>query len=155
MIATFIRTDKIRSDEVTGGKAYEVIVEGAFWGWVAGEDRSYLAMPKDAYEWKTGRACRTKKQAVKAAIANVEAERMAAEQRSMQVPSEVYTVRLTPENVHEEGPKLVGSYLDGAEDLGVIQLVRLTHDGHRNARVVGERSRDILGLPSTVTAYKL
>lgn len=155
MIATFIRTDKIRSDKVAEGKVYEVIVEGAFWGWVAGEDRSYLAMPKDAHEWKTGYARRTKKQAVKAAIVNVEAERLAAEQRSQQIPTEVYTTRLTPENVHEEGLKIVGSYLDGAEDLGVIRHVRLTHDGYRNAMVIGDRGRDVLGLPSTVTSYKL
>jgi hypothetical protein len=33
--------------------------------------------------------------------------------------------------------------------------VRLTRDGFANAMVVGANGRDVLGLPSTVTAYKL
>ena len=155
MIATFIPTNKIRSAEITEGKVYEVIVEGAFWGWVAGEDRSYLAMPKDAYEWKTGRARRTKKQAVEAAVANVEAERVAADLRSARVPTGVKVVRLTADNIDLEGTRLIGWLLDGAEDLGEVTFVRLTHDGYDNARIIGTRGRDVLGLPSTVTAYKL
>lgn len=155
MNATFTRTARIRSYEITEGKVYEVHVGGEFWGWVAGEDRSYSAMPKDAYEWKQGHPRRTKAQAVAAAIANVEAAKLAADWRSRQVPTHVYTVRLTVENLHDEVPNLVGCLLDGGEDLGEIVNVRVTRDGFDNAMVVGAVSRDVLGLPCTVTAYKL
>ncbi|QNJ57687.1 hypothetical protein SEA_KEANU_82 [Streptomyces phage Keanu] len=154
MNATFTRTAQIRSYEVTEGKVYEVHVGGEFWGWVAGENRSYLAMAKDAYEWQTGRARRTKAQAVEAAIANVEAERKAAEWRANQVPTHVYSVRLTAENIADEAPNLVGMLLDGGEDLGEIVSARLTRDGHDNATLVGSVRRDVLGLPCNVTAYR-
>lgn len=155
MNATFTRTAQIRDYQVAEGKVYEVHVGGEFWGWVAGEDRSYSAMPKDAYEWKQGRTRRTKTQAVEAAIANVEAAKVASEWRSRQVPTHVYTVRLTVENLADEAPNLVGCLLDGGEDLGEITNVRVTRDGFENAMIVGSVSRDVLGLPSTVTAYRL
>lgn len=154
MNATFTRTANIRSYEVTEGKVYEVHMGGEFWGWVAGEDRSYVAMAKDAYEWQTGRARRTKAQAVEAAIANVEAERKAAEWRANQVPTHVYSVRLTADNIADEAPKLVGMLLDGGEDLGEIVTARLTRDGYDNAMLVGSVRRDVLGLPCDVTAYR-
>jgi hypothetical protein len=155
MNATFTRTGKIRSYSITEGKVYEVHVGGEFWGWVAGEGRSYSAMPKDAYEWKQGRTRRTKLQAVEAAMANVVAEKVAADWRSRQVPTDVKVVRLTADNIDTEGPQLAGWLLDGGEDLGELVNARMTHDGFGNAMIVGSRSRDVLGLPCTVTAYKL
>lgn len=154
MNATFTRTAKLRSYEITEGKVYEVHMGGEFWGWVAGEDRSYVAMAKDAYEWQTGGARRTKAQAVEAAIANVEAERKAAEWRERQTPTAVYSARLTAENLDYHAPYLVGMLLDGAEDLGEVTSLRVTRDGYDNAVIVGSVRRDVLGLPCTVMAYK-
>lgn len=154
MNATFTRTRQLRSYQVTEGKVYEVHMGGEFWGWVAGENRSYVAMAKDAYEWQSGRSRRTKAQAVEAAIANAEAERKAAEWRANQVPTAVYSVRLTAENIADEAANLVEMLLDGGEDLGEIVSARLTRDGHDNAMIVGSVRRDVLGLPCNVTAYR-
>lgn len=154
MNVTFTRTASLRAHQVTEGKVYEVHMGGEFWGWVAGESRSYLAMSKDAYEWETGRSRRTKAQAVEAAIANKEAERKAAEWRATQVPTHVYSVRLTAENIADEAPNLVGMLMDGAEDLGEVVSARLTRDGHDNAMIVGSVRRDVLGLPCDITAYR-
>ena len=64
------------------------------------------------------------------------------------------TVRLTVDNLDTEGAALVGWLIEGGEDLGVISGVRVTRDGFDNAMFVGSLDRDVLGLPSTVTAYQ-
>ncbi|QPB09592.1 hypothetical protein CPT_Sycamore_052 [Streptomyces phage Sycamore] len=61
-------------------------------------------------------------------------------------------IRLTAENINTVA--LAGLTIEGAEDLGPLRSVRLTRDGFDNAMVYGERGRDVLGLPSTVTVYK-
>ena len=62
---------------------------------------------------------------------------------------------ITAENLADEAPNLIGCLLDGAEDLGEVTNVRLTRDGFTNAMIVGANGRDILGLPSEVTAYRV
>lgn len=155
MATFFHRTDVINGHQVAEGKVYTVFIDGAFWGWVAGEDRNYHAMPENAYQWASGRARRTKAQALQAALANIAAEKVRREHRATQVPTEVRVVRLTAENVATEGPQLTGWLVDGAEDLGPMEVVRLTRDGYDNAKLVGDRGSDVLGLPSTITAYRL
>lgn len=153
---TFAPTTQVRDYEVTDGKVYEVHVDGSFWGWVAGENRSFLAMSQTQHAWAGGTK-RTRAQAVAAARA-VEAETLAKEVQPLDaqpIPTSVFTVRLTAENLAEALVHLTGCLLEGAEDLGEVANVRLTRDGFNNAVVVGSNGRDILGLPSTVTAYKV
>ena len=59
-----------------------------------------------------------------------------------------FTLRLTADNI---GTALKpGDVITDAEDLGPVKSARVTRDGFDNAMIVGERGRDVLGLPSTV-----
>jgi len=149
---TFTPTTQIREyNVVDGGKAYEVHIDGAFWGWVAGENRSYVAMPQTSYQWLSGFK-RTRAQAVEAAR-KAEGEQMAREiEVAMHVPTYTREVELTADNLAEHD--LTGWVISGGEDLGAVRSIRLTRDGFNNAMVVGDRGRDVLGLPSKVLAYR-
>lgn len=155
MATFFHKTDTLLGRVVVGdGPAiYTVFIDGAFWGWVSGEKGSFMAIREGDINW--GPSKRTRAQAVDARDARAEAERTAKEWRSKQVPTDVKVVRLTAENIDVEGPQLAGWLLADAEDLGEIVNARLSRDGYRNAMIIGTKSRDMLGLPSTVTAYKL
>jgi hypothetical protein len=154
MAIIFHLTDTFNGRVITEGpKVYTVFADGVFRGWVSGGQRSFRFFPEGGFEW--GPSAITRAKAVEAHDARVEAERVAADWRSKQVPTDVKVVRLTAENIDVEGSQLVGWLLDGAEDLGEVVNARLTRDGYANAMIVGANRRDVLGLPSTVTAYKL
>lgn len=152
MATIFTLTDTIR-DYVArdGSKIYTVFVDGSFWGWVAGERRDFRAMGTNDYSWGPSR--RTRAAAMEARGAQRADKRAKLVDQPM--PAEVAVIRLTADNVAEVAPLLVGWMIDGAEDLGPIRNVRVTWDGYHNAKVVGERGSDVLGLPSTVTAYRV
>lgn len=124
----------------------------AFRGWVSGGHGSFRFFAEGGDHW--GPVGRTRKQAVDRYYAKVAADAAAQAEREARVPSSVYTVRLTADNLADEATNLVGALLEGAEDLGPMRNVRLTFDGYQNAMCVGENGRDVLGLPSTVTAYR-
>lgn len=154
MATIFHLTDTFNGQVIAEGpKIYTAFVDGQFRGWVSGGQRSFRFFPEGGYEW--GPSAITRAKAIAAYDANKEAERVATEWRSKQIPTEVKVVRLTAENIDTEGPALAGWLLDGGEDMGEVVNARLTRDGYRNAMVVGTRRRDVLGLPSTVTAYKI
>jgi len=154
MATIFTLTDTFNGRVVTEGpRVYTVITDGAFRGWVCGGQRSFRFFPEGGFEW--GPSATTRAKAVDAYYARKAEEEAAREWRSRQVPSHVYTVRLTADNLADEAPNLIGCLLDGAEDLGEVVSVRLTRDGYANAMIVGTRGRDVLGLPSEVTAYRL
>jgi hypothetical protein len=154
-MATFFHlTDTFNGRVVTEGpRVYTVFTDGAFLGWVSGGQRSFRFFPEGGFEW--GPSATTRAKAVDAYYARKAKEEAARAWRSQQVPVSTYTVRLTVENLADELPNLVGCLLDGAEDLGEVVNVRVTRDGYENAMIVGTNGRDILGLPSQVTAYKL
>lgn len=156
-MATFFHlTDTFRGQvmEAGAGRFYTVFTsEGGFLGWVSGGNRSFRFFAEGGFEW--GPSGRTRQAAVDAYYARKAKEEAAREWRSQQVPTHVYTVRLTAENLADELPNLRGCLMDGAEDLGEVVNVRVTRDGFQNAMVVGANGRDVLGLPSTVTAYRL
>lgn len=136
------------------GRFYTVFTsEGGFLGWVSGGNRDFRFFAEGGFEW--GPSGRTRQAAVDAYYARKAKENAARKWREQQVPTSVFTVRLTPDNLHEAVEHLRGSLLEGAEDLGEVVNVRLTFDGHQNAMVIGANGRDVLGLPSTITAYKL
>ena len=153
MATLFTQTDVFNGHKVEKGadRVYTVFVDGQFRGWVSGGNRSFRFFAEGDYSW--GPSATTRAKAVQARDARVEAERSAKEWRSQQVPTDVKIVRLTAENIDSQD--LAGWLLDGAEELGEIVNVRLTRDGFRNAMIVGSNGRDVLGLPSTVTAYKI
>lgn len=156
MATNFVRTDVIQGRRITEEGAppvYTVFVDGVFRGWVSGGQRSFRFLAENGYEWGPEGATRAK--AVERHDARIEADRKAQEWRSQQVPTEVKVLRLTAENIYEEGNQLVGWMISGAEDLGEITSARLTRDGYDNAMLVGNSRRDVLGLPSDITAYKL
>lgn len=154
----FDRTDTFNGRVVEGGDLLYVVhtcTDGGapvLQGWVSGGHRSFRFFAVGAHAW--GPVGRTRKQAIDRHYAKVAADAAAQAEREAQVPSAVFTVRLTADNLAEAAIHLQGSYLEGAEDLGPMRNVRLTHDGYANAMCVGENGRDILGLPSTVTAYR-
>ncbi|QJD54029.1 hypothetical protein SEA_GALACTICA_82 [Streptomyces phage Galactica] len=154
-MATFFHlTDTFNGRVVTEGpRIYTVFTDGAFRGWVSGGQRSFRFFPEGGFEW--GPSAITRAKAVDAYYARKAEEDAARERRSQQVPTHVYTARLTADNLADEAPNLVGCLMDGAEDLGEVTNVRLTRDGFNNAMIVGTRGRDVLGLPSTVTAYRV
>lgn len=151
----FTQTDVINSKVVEAGspRVYTVFVDGAFRGWVSGGSRDFRFLAEGGFSW--GPSATTRAKAIEAHDARVEAERQAAAHRSEQVPTDVKVVRLTADNIAEEGPGLIGWYLDGAEDLGPVRNARKTFDGHENAKIIGSKGSDVLGLPSTVTAYRV
>jgi len=153
-MATFFHlTDTFNGRVVTEGpRIYTVFVDGAFRGWVSGGQRSFRFFPEGGFEW--GPSASTRAKAVDAHYAKQAKEEAARAWRSQQVPAQVYTVRLTAENLADEVDNLIGFLIDGAEDLGEVASVRLTRDGFDNAMIVGANGRDVLGLPSMVTAYK-
>lgn len=155
-MATFFHlTDTFQGRVIEAGspRLYTVFTDGAFLGWVSGGQRDFRFCPEGGFEW--GPSARTRQAAVDAYYAKKAKEDAARRWREQQVPTSVFTVRLTADNLHEAVEHLRGSLLEGAEDLGEVVNVRLTRDGHANAMVIGTNGRDILGLPSTVTAYKL
>lgn len=155
-MATFFHlTDTFQGKVIEAGspRFYTVYADGAFRGWVSGGQRDFRFLAEGGYAW--GPSATTRAKAVEAYDARTEGERQAREWRAQQVPTDVKVIRLTAENIADEGPALVGWLIDGGEDLGEVVNVRLTRDGYANAMIVGSRGRDILGLPSTVTAYKL
>lgn len=156
MATYFHITDTFNGKVVEAGspRVYTVFTsEGGFLGWVSGGNRDFRFFPEGGYSW--GPSARTRQAAVDAYYAKQAKEDAAREWRSQQVPTHVYTVRLTAENIADEAANLVGCLLDGAEDLGEITHVRLTRDGYANAMIIGKNGRDVLGLPSEVTAYRL
>lgn len=156
MATYFTQTDTFRGQvmEAGAGRFYTVFTsEGGFLGWVSGGQRDFRFFPEGGFEW--GPSGRTRQASVDAYYAKKAKEDAAREWRSQQVPTSVFTVRLTAENLHEAIEHLRGCLMDGAEELGEVVNVRLTRDGFANAMVVGANGRDVLGLPSTVTAYKL
>lgn len=156
MATYFHLTDTFRGQvmEAGSGRFYTVFTsEGGFLGWVSGGQRDFRFFPEGGFEW--GPSARTRQAAVDAYYARKAEQEAAREWRSQQVPTHVYTVRLTAENLADELPNLIGCLMDGAEDLGEVKHVRVTRDGFANAMVVGANGRDVLGLPSTVTAYRL
>jgi hypothetical protein len=151
MNITFTPTSEIRNWTITEGKVYEVCIDGSFWGWVAGENRSYVAMSQTQYAWSGGTK-RTKAQAV-AAARKAEGESIARELAvALHVPTYTREVRLTADNLSETD--LTGWTISGGEDLGPVSNVRLTHDGLDNASITGDDGRDVLGLPCTITVYR-
>lgn len=149
MATIFVQTDTFNGKRVEEGSArfYTVFIDGKFWGWVSGGQRSFIAFPEGGYAW--GRSAKTRKGAVDA----YEADVATAKATATAPRKDVREIRLSADNI--ASVDLTGWLLEGAEDLGVIMNTRLTHDGNANAMIVGDRGRDILGLPSTVTAYKL
>lgn len=156
-MATYFHLTDTLQDKVTeagGPRAYTVFTsEDGFKGWVSGGQRDFRFLPLGGFEW--GPSATTRQKAVDAYYTKKADKDAAREWRSQQVPTSVFTVRLTAENLHEAVEHLRGCLLDGGEDLGEISNVRLTRDGRADAVVIGTEGRDILGLPSMVTAYKL
>lgn len=155
MATIFTQTDTFNGQTLVAGadRVYTVHVDGAFRGWVSGGQRSFRFFADGDYSW--GPSATTRAKAIEARDARVEADRVAKEWRKSQVAIDVVVFRLTAENIDTEADALVGKLIDGAEDLGEIVNVRLTRDGFDNAMLIGSRGRDVLGLPSTVTAYRL
>lgn len=156
MATYFTQTDTLRGQVVEAGfpRVYTVFTsEGGFLGWVSGGQRDFRFLAEHGSEW--GPSGKTRQAAVDAYYARKAKEDAAREWRSQQVPTSVFTVRLTAENLAEALMHLRGCLMDGAEDLGEVVNIRVTRDGHENAMVIGTNGRDVLGLPSTVTAYKL
>lgn len=149
MAVTFTRTQTFLGRSLVNAAYpfYEVHLDGEFWGWVSGERRSFRAFRSTGGAW--GRAARTRQGAFDAFLAD---ESRAAELAD-RPRKETRKVLLTIDNVNDVD--LVGWVLEGAEDLGLITNIRATYDGFENARIIGDRGRDILALPSTVTAYRV
>lgn len=149
-MATFFHlTDTFNGKVIAAGspRLYAVHIDGKFWGWVSGGRRSFRAFPEGGFSW--GRSAKTRRGAIDA----YEADRATAQATARAPRKDIREVRLSTENI--ASVDLTGWLLEGAEDLGVVKGVRLTGDGYENAVVIGDRNRDVLGLPSTVTAYKL
>lgn len=140
----FSRTDMFRGavlkDDTT--PVYEVHIKGEYWGHVSGSKGQYRAVSKSGFNWGPNR--RTRMQAVEAAKT---AELLAAP-ANPEVPEGAEEIRVTEHNFRDV--IRVGDLIVGAEDLGPVKSIRLTNDRYRNAMVVGESGRDVLGLPSTV-----
>lgn len=149
MATIFHLTDTFNGKVVDFGadRVYTVFIDGKFWGWVSGGRRSFRAFPEGGFSW--GRSAKTRKGAVDA----FESDRATAKATATAPRKNVREIRLSADNI--ASVELAGWLLEGAEDLGVIKATRLTHDGHANAMIIGDRGRDILGLPSTITAYQL
>lgn len=62
------------------------------------------------------------------------------------------TLRLTADNAGRHLKR--GDLIVGGEDLGKVVHARITRDGNDNLMVYGEKGRDVLGLPSTVTVKR-
>lgn len=151
MNIVFTRTSQIRDHKVTDGcRVHEVHIDGSFWGWVAGERRDFRAMSRTQYAWNSPK--RTRGGAVEAAR-TAEGDQIALDvETALHVPTYTREVRLTADTLADAD--LTGWTISGGEDLGPVRSIRLTRDGFDNAMIVGERSRDVLGLPCTVTAYR-
>lgn len=149
MATLFHLTDTFNGKVIAAGspRLYTVFIDGRFWGWVSGGRGSFRAFPEGGFSW--GRSAKTRQSAIDA----YEADKAAAEATAKAPRKDVREIRLSAENI--ASVDLTGWLLEGAEDLGVIKNVRLTRDDYENAVVIGDRGRDVLGLPSTVTAYKL
>ena len=140
----FVPTNIINGQTLTDGAAptYEVHASGEFWGYVNGEKGYFRAMSQHGFTWGPNR--RTRAHAVEAA----KTHEVLAVQTPATPPEGAIEVRVTEHNLNDVIRP--GDRIFGAEDLGVVQSVRLTVDRYRNAVVVGDKGRDILGLPSTV-----
>lgn len=140
----FNRTDLFRGAVVNDDTApvYEVHIKGEYWGHVSGSKGDFRAVSKHGYTWGPNR--RTRAHAIEAA----KTAELLAVQTPATPPEGAIEVRVTEHNLHDVIK--VGDVIFGAEDLGRVQSVRLTVDRYRNAMVVGDKGRDVLGLPSTV-----
>lgn len=126
---------------------------GAKLGWVSGGHGNFRFFAEGSKAW--GPSATTRSKAVEAFYVHKAIDDASRAHRSKQPPVSVFTVRLTSANLVDELPELVGCLIVGAEDLGEVVSARVTSDGRSNARIVGTTGRDILGLPSEITAYKL
>lgn len=140
----FVPTNIINGRTLSDDAAptYEVHIGGEFWGYVNGEKGYFRAMSQHAFSWGPNR--RTRAHAVEAA----KTSEMLAVNTNATPPEGSREVHVTEHNLNEVIQ--VGDVIFGAEDLGPVRSVRLTTDRYRNAVVVGEKGRDVLGLPSTV-----
>lgn len=140
----FVPTNIFRGKTIEHDSAptYEVHIKGEYWGHVSGSKGDYRAVSQHGYTWGPSR--RTRAHAVEAA----KTAEMLAVQTPATPPEGSFEVRVTEHNLNDVIQ--VGDVIFGAEDLGPVRSVRLTVDRYRNAVVIGEKGRDILGLPSNV-----
>lgn len=130
---------KLADDSVP---VYEVHLKGEFWGYVSGSKGYFRAMSQHAFSWGPHR--RTRAHAVEAA----KTSEMLAVSTPATPPEGSIKVHVTEHNLTDV--IRVGDVVFGAEDLGPLRSIRLTNDRYRNAVVIGDNGRDVLGLPSDI-----